>query len=111
MPRWRLSLRLASGELRSHRRPHAGVTAAFPCVDDAALVVDEDEVRLIGGTERTGAVSLRILDRRPGPPVALDERLRLICSVRDVDAEIGDVRVVLLEVCVGDRLALAGASP
>jgi len=43
--------------------------------------------------------------------VPLDEGAALVRRVGDVEAEKCELRVILLELCVGDRLALAGASP
>ncbi len=68
-------------------------------------------MRLVRGAQAPGALSLRVLDRVPGPAVAVDERPRLVGSVGDVDADVRDLGIRLLEVCVGDRLALARASP
>ena len=66
---------------------------------------------LVRGTQAPGALSLRVLDRVPGPAVAVDESPGLVGSVGNVDPEVGDLGIRLLEVCVGDRLALARASP
>jgi hypothetical protein len=68
-------------------------------------------VRLVVGAECAGAFSFWILDGRPTPAVAIGERLGLVRSVRDVDAKVRELRILLLELCVGDRLALARASP
>ena len=38
-----------SRQLGDHRFPDSGVSAPFPGVDDAALRVDEDDVRLVVG--------------------------------------------------------------
>ena len=43
--------------------------------------------------------------------MALDERAALLGRVRDVEPEVLDLWVALDELCVGDRLALARASP
>jgi hypothetical protein len=98
-------------ELGDHCVPDILVALTLPRVQDVSVRIDEDEVRLVVGSQRAGAVPLWILDRGPVPVVALDERLPLGRSVRDVDAEVRDLRMLLLERCVGDRLALAGASP
>jgi len=98
-------------KLGEHCLPDILVALTLPRVHDVAGCVDEDEVRLVVGSQRAGAVSLGILNRRPAPVVALDERLPLVRSVGYVDAEVPDLRVLLLERCVGDRLALAGSSP
>ena len=68
-------------------------------------------MRLVVGSQGASAVPLWILDRGPVPAEALDEFLSFVRSVGDVDAEVRDLRVLLLERCVGDRLALARASP
>jgi len=68
-------------------------------------------MRLVVGAELPRALALRVLDRGPRPPVALDERASFVGRVGDVDPEVGELRVTLLKLCVGDRLALAGASP
>lgn len=111
MRRQPIGLRKKLRELGEHCPPDVLVAAALPRVDDGAVCVDEDEVGLVVGSQRAGACPLRILDRGPGPAVALDECFPLVTSVGDVQAEVGDLRVLLLELCVGDRLALAGASP
>jgi hypothetical protein len=66
---------------------------------------------LVVGAEPSRALSLGILDRRPRPLVAIDEVASFVRRVRDVDAEVLDLRMGIFEVCVGDRLALACASP
>ena len=47
----------------------------------------------------------------PRPVVALDERAGVVRRVRDVDPDVCDLRVALDVLGVGDRLALARASP
>ena len=68
-------------------------------------------MRLVGRPEAPRAVSLRVGDRRPAPPVALYESIAFVGRVRDIETEKCELRVTLLELRVGDRLALAGASP
>ena len=96
---------------REHRLPDDVVATAFPGVHDASLGVDEDEMGLVVGTEPSRPCPLGILDRGPGPSVALDEGAPLFGRVGDIDAEVVDLRVILFELCVGDRLALTRASP
>ncbi len=103
----RLSLR----QLRSERLPGRGVPATRVARHDPSLRVDHEDVWLVGRTEAPRAVAMRVGDRRPAPPVPLDERSALVRRVCDVEAEKCELRVTLLELCVGDRLALAGASP
>jgi hypothetical protein len=98
-------------ELRQHRVPDARVASAFPGVDDSSSSIDEDEMRLVRRPEPAGACPVRVLDRLPRPVVALDERAGVVWRVRDVDPDVGDLRVALDVLGVGDRLALAGASP
>jgi hypothetical protein len=81
------------------------------CRHDPPLGVDDDEVRLVVRAELPGALPLGILDRWPRPAVALDERATFFSGVGDVDAEVRELGMILLELCVGDRLALARASP
>jgi hypothetical protein len=78
---------------------------------DPPLRVDDDEVRLVVGSELARSLPQRIVDRRPRPPVLLDERAALVRSVGDVESDVLDLGMALLELCVGDRLALARASP
>jgi len=68
-------------------------------------------VRLIVRAERPGTVTLRILDRRPRPPVLLQKDARLVRCIGDVDPEVGELGMLLLKLGIGDRLALTRASP
>jgi len=79
--------------------------------DDSALCVHDEDVRLVVGAELAGADALGVGDGRPAPAIPLDERTTLVRSVSDVEAEKRELGMILLEVCVGDRLALARASP
>jgi len=47
-------------QLREHCSPDRGVTRTFPCVDDPALRVDQDEMRLVGRPELLRTSSLRV---------------------------------------------------
>jgi hypothetical protein len=102
---------LPLGQPRDHRLPDTFVAAAPVARDDPALRVDEDEVRLVVGAELPRALALRVDDRRPRPAELLDERATLLRRVGDVDPEVRDLGMTLLELCVGDRLASARASP
>jgi hypothetical protein len=73
--------------------------------------VDGDDVRLVFGSDRAGAFTSRIEDLGPVPAVPTDERARVVEPARDADPEIPELRMLPLELCVGDRLALARASP
>jgi hypothetical protein len=99
------------GKLREQCAPDRRVAAAFPAVHESPIGIDEDEVRLVRGAESLRARAIRILELSPRPAVSLHERLGLVGRVRDVQAEVRDLGVALDELCVGDRLALAGASP
>jgi hypothetical protein len=79
--------------------------------DDPALRVDDEHVRLVVGAELAGADALGIGDGRPTPAVPLDECSAFVGSVGDVEAEKRELGMIPLELCVGDRLALTGASP
>ena len=62
--------------------------------------------------EAAGETSLRVADRRPRPPVALQEGARCRLRVSRVETEEAIAAALLLHpTCVGTRLALAGASP
>lgn len=68
-------------------------------------------MRLVRRAEPSGACAVRVLDRLPRPVVALDERAGVVGRIGDVDPDVGDLRVALGVLGIGDRLALAGASP
>jgi hypothetical protein len=97
--------------LGCERIPDSRVAATLVRRHDPAVLVHEDEMRLIVGAQPPGALAQWILDRRPGPAVAVDERPSLVDRVGYVDPEVRQLGVILLELCVGDRLALARASP
>ncbi len=99
------------GKLCRERLPDLRVPASLVARDDPALSIDHEDVRLIGRSEASRPFAIGIGDRRPAPLVAVDEGATLVGRVGDVEAEKGELRVTLLELCVGDRLALAGASP
>jgi hypothetical protein len=101
----------ASRQLGRQSLPGRSLPAPFETRHDPPARVDHDHVRLVVRAERAGAFASRVRDRRPRPAVALDERAPLLRRVRDVDPEIGVLRVRLLELGVGDRLAVARASP
>jgi len=98
-------------KLRGERLPGLGVSTALVARDDPALRVDHEDVRLVGRPEapRKGAVGIG--DRRPRPLVPFDEVAAFVRRVRDIEAEKGELSVIALELGVGDRLALARASP
>jgi len=68
-------------------------------------------VRLVVGAERPCELAVRIPYLRPVPLVQLEEGARPFGRVDDVDPEVAVLGVRLDKRCVGDRLALAGASP
>ena len=87
-----------------------------PCrleaVDEAAARVDQDERRLICGAESSRERALRILDRSPLPAVPADEGASPVGRVRGVQSEEVEALALLGDpACVGDRLAIARASP
>ena len=98
-------------KLRGERLPDLGISAAFVAGDNSALLVDHEDVRLVRRTERPRAVAIRIGNRRPAPTVALDEISALLWGVRNIEPEKRELRMIAVKLCVGDRLALAGASP
>ena len=80
--------------------------------DVPALGIDQDERRLVRRAEASRERPARITDRRPGPAVAAHERLCARGRVRRVQAE--EPKSLPLPSdpsCVGDRLAVADASP
>ncbi len=106
------ALRLGElGELLRQPLPICVGSAADVPPDDPALGVDQDDVRLVLRTEGACPHPSRIVDGRPVPVVPLDERTCLVSRAGDVDPEKRDLRMLLLESCVGDRLALTDASP
>jgi hypothetical protein len=68
-------------------------------------------VRLVLGAEAPRSLALSVDDGRPRPAIALDEASRLLRRARDRDPEVRELGVILLKLCVGDRLALARQSP
>ncbi len=104
-------IRGGSAQLGGERFPTGVVPAALEAADDASLGVDGHHVRLVLGPERACPPALRIEERRPVPAVPAHERARVVEGAGDADAEVRELRMLLLEVCVGDRLALARASP
>jgi hypothetical protein len=98
-------------ELGEHRAPDRRVGSTFPAVDEPPVGVDEDEVRLVRGAESLRTRAIRVAELRPRPSVSLDERFRVVRGVGDIQPEVRDLGVALDEFCVGDRLALARASP
>lgn len=69
-------------------------------------------MRLVLGSQRSRSCALRVMDRRPVPAVLTNELAPVLSGeVADVQTEEGQLRVLLLEACVGDRLAIARASP
>ena len=98
-------------KLRRQRLPGRGVATAFVARDDSALRVHDEYVGLVVRAEPSGESAVRIGDRRPGPPVPLDELPTLVRRIRDIESEKRELRVISLELGVGDRLALTRASP
>ena len=68
-------------------------------------------MRLVVGAERSCELAVRIRYLRPIPSVQLEEGARPFGRVDDVDPEVAVLGMGLDKRCVGDRLALAGASP
>lgn len=101
----------AGGELGQHAFPRGLVAAAVEGGHDRALFVEERDERLVGRAESPGELTIWILELRPVPALLLQERGSGLRRVGDVQADEGVLRVGVNEVCVGDRLALAGASP
>jgi hypothetical protein len=79
--------------------------------DERAVGVDRGEERLVVGAEALRERPLRVGDRRPRPAELLDELARAVGRVGGVQAEEGELRVLLGESCVGTRLAPTGESP
>lgn len=79
--------------------------------DDAAAGIDQDDDRLVRRAQAARECPVRINDRRPGPTVVLQMSLCAVGRIGDVEAQVRVVRIVCDELCVGDRLALAGRSP
>lgn len=73
--------------------------------------VEKDDVRLVVGADRLRKRPFGIADLRPVPALLLEKAARLVRRVGDVQPEVAVLGMSLDEVCVGDRLALAGASP
>jgi hypothetical protein len=97
--------------LRRERLPDLTIPTPFVARNDPPLRIHHEHVGLVVGSELAGAHAIGIGDGRPAPAVPLDERATLLRRVSDVETEKRDLGVILLELCVGDRLALAGASP
>ncbi len=98
-------------KLRGERLPDLAVPAALVAGDNSALRVDHEDVGLVRRPEPPRAVAIRVGDRRPAPAIPLDERAPFFWGVCDVETEKRQLRMTLLELGVGDRLALARASP
>jgi hypothetical protein len=93
------------------RFPRRLVAATLERSDDPAVRVHDDDVRLIFGAEAAGTYPLGVSDGRPGPAEPLDEGSCLVSGVGDVQPDVRELRVLLLKLGIGDRLALARSSP
>ena len=99
-------------EPRDERVPALLGAGRLEPVHEAAARVDQDERWLIRRAEPPRERALRILDRRPLPAVAAHEGASPIGRVRGVQPEEVEPLALLRDpACVGDRLAIAGASP
>ena len=99
-------------EFRDERVPAGRRAGILEARDEAAPRVDQEERRLVGRAEAPCERALRVAERRPRPAVAAHERPCGGRSVSCVQAEeVEPLPLLPNPPRVGDRLAVAGASP
>ena len=105
--------RILSGLGKLRREPVPGALAVVALVDrhDTSLRVDDDHRRLPEHAEALGLAAIRVDDLRPFPAVLLDEVPPAVGLIRRIQTEVAVLRMPLDPARVGDRLAIAGASP
>ena len=99
-------------QFRDQRVPASGRPGGLEAGHVAALGVDQDERGLVGRAEALRERASRIADRRPPPAVPPHERTGAVGRVSRVQAEEVEPLPLLRDPTrVGDRLAVADASP